>query len=72
MSVFDLDKEESTVYHLVTSEVSDLDRGWISISSPLGRGLVGKVAGDEVTIRTPGGQKRFEIEKVITLHDQSE
>jgi transcription elongation factor GreA len=72
VSVIDLDTEKSTVYHLVTSEVADLDRGWISISSPIGRGLVGKQAGDEVTVRTPGGQKRFEIEEVLTLHDQSE
>jgi transcription elongation factor GreA len=72
VTVVNLDTEDEIVYRLVTSELADLDRGWISVSSPIGRGFVGKQAGDEVRVQTPGGVKRFEVQDVVTLHDQED
>ena len=57
------------VYTLVSSEESDVKAGRISTSSPIGRSLLGKAQGDEVTINTPGGSKCYEIQKLITIHD---
>ncbi len=61
---------EARVYQLVMPEDADPARGWISIASPIGRALVGKVAGDQVKVPTPGGTREFEIVKLVTIHDE--
>ena len=57
------------VYELVMPEDSDPDRGFISVASPVGRALVGREEGDEVTAPTPAGARTFEIVRLITIHD---
>jgi transcription elongation factor GreA len=57
-------------YELVMPEDSDPDRGLISVASPIGRALVGKEEGDEVKVPTPAGVRRFEIIKLVTIHDE--
>ena len=56
--VYDSTKDEEIVYRLVTSEESDVSKGLISTTSPIGRGLVGKQVGDVATIVTPNGKAR--------------
>ena len=68
--VYDIKKKEKIVYRLVMSEETDVQRGFISTTSPIGKGLLGKEEGDEVTVQTPVGTKSFEITKLITIHDQ--
>lgn len=68
--LYDLDRDEEVTYRLVMSEESDAANGKISTTSPIGRSLMGKREGDEVEIRTPGGVRRYEILRLITLHDQ--
>ena len=51
-------------------EDADVERGWISTVSPIGRALLNKEAGDEVVVRTPNGERRFEIVKLTTIHDE--
>src|ERR1039458_5527236 len=68
--VFDSTKDEEIVYRLVTSEESDVAKGLISTTSPLGRGLVGKRVGDIATIVTPNGKRNLEILKLTTVHDE--
>jgi transcription elongation factor GreA len=58
------------VYQLVMPEDADVDHGLISTASPIGRGLLGKEEGDEVTISTPNGSKRFELVKLVTIYDE--
>ena len=70
LTVIDLDTNKEIKYRLVMSEESDLTKGWISVNSPLGRGFVGQEEGDEVTVKTPGGTKRFSIESLQTLHHE--
>jgi transcription elongation factor GreA len=57
-------------YELVLPEDANPDLGLVSVASPIGRALVGKEAGDEVTVPTPGGRRAFEILKLTTLHDE--
>jgi transcription elongation factor GreA len=59
-----------TVYQLVMPEDSDVDQGLISTASPIGRALLNKEEGDEVTVTTPNGSKKFELVKVLTIHDE--
>jgi transcription elongation factor GreA len=60
------------VYQLVMPEDADPEQGMISTASPIGRALVNKEEGDEVTVTTPNGNRRFEIVKLLTLHDEGD
>jgi transcription elongation factor GreA len=60
---------ETIVYQLVMPEEANVEKGMISTSSPIGRGLLNKEEGDEVTVTTPSGTRRFELIKLITIHD---
>jgi transcription elongation factor GreA len=53
--------DEEVVYRIVGADEASLDKGSISISSPLARSLVGKEAGDEVKVRMPGGDRVYEV-----------
>ena len=59
-----------TVYQLVMPEDADVEQGMISTASPIGRALINKEEGDEVTVTTPNGSKRFEVVKLLTIHDE--
>jgi transcription elongation factor GreA len=67
--VLDVKKNEEISYKLVASEESDAPNGLISTSSPIGKGLLGKKVGDEVTIAIPGGQRTLELLELKTIHD---
>jgi transcription elongation factor GreA len=69
--VLDLQKDEEVTYKLVTSEETDVSKGLISTSSPIGRGLLGKRVGDEVKFPSPGGVREMEILKLTTIHDSA-
>ena len=69
--VYDSTKDEEIVYRLVTSEESDVSKGLISTTSPIGRGLVGKRVGDTAKIVTPNGKRELEILKLTTIHDEA-
>ena len=65
------DSGDEIEYRLVTSEESDVSKGWISTTSPIGRSLMGKKVGDTVTVTTPKGIREFEIRSVLTIHEQN-
>jgi transcription elongation factor GreA len=52
---------EEVRYQLVGSDESDVRQGRISISSPLGRAMIGKEVGDQVVVRAPAGERRYEL-----------
>ena len=68
--LYDLDRDAEIEYRLVTSEEADVSKGLISTTSPIGRGLMGKKAGDTVRVATPNGSREFEIRVVQTIYDQ--
>lgn len=70
--VLDLAKDAEITYKLVTSEDADVAKGWISTSSPIGKGLLNKQAGDEVAIPSPGGLRKMEVLSLKTIHDPEE
>ena len=51
-------------YRIVGADESDLERGFISIDSPVARALLGKREGDEVTVRVPKGDLAVTISRV--------
>jgi transcription elongation factor GreA len=66
----DTERGEEVTYRLVTPEESDPQAGLISTMSPVGKSLLGKEEGDEVTVRTPAGARNFEIKRLTTIHDE--
>jgi len=68
--VLDYQKDQETTYTLVPSEETDVKKGLISTSSPIGRGLLGKAVGDVARIQSPGGFREMEILRLTTIHDQ--
>jgi transcription elongation factor GreA len=70
--VFDSTKDEELIYKLVTSEESDVTKGMVSTTSPIGRALMGKKVGDVTTVVTPGGNRELEVLKLTTMHELSE
>ena len=69
--VYDSTKDEEIEYRLVTSEESDVTKGLISTSSPIGRALMGKKVGDVSEVITPAGKRELEVLKLITIHDEA-
>ena len=59
-----IDMDEDVIYQLVGPYESDIQNGKISMSSPLGRALLGKCVGDEVAFSAPGGQRNYQIVKI--------
>jgi len=68
--LLDLETDLEVTYELVIPEMADLEKGLVSTSSPIGRGLLGKKDGDQVAIEVPSGKKRFEILELRTIHDK--
>ncbi len=69
--VFDSSKGEEIEYKLVTSEESDVTKGLISTTSPIGRALLGKKVGDVSEVVTPNGKRELEVLKLTTIHDEA-
>jgi transcription elongation factor GreA len=69
--ILDHSKDEEITYHLVTSEDADVKAGRVSTSSPIGKSLLGKEAGDTVKLVTPGGTRELQILSLKTIHDST-
>ncbi len=61
VKLLDEDTESEITYQVVGEIEADVKAGRISITSPLGRALIGKKIGDTVEVNTPGGGKSYEI-----------
>jgi len=61
---------ETIVYQLVMPEEADAAKGLISTSSPIGRAILNKEEGDEITVSAPSGTRQFELLKLVTIHDE--
>ncbi|MFO1175616.1 MAG: transcription elongation factor GreA [Paracoccaceae bacterium] len=61
VTLVDDDTEEERTYQIVGEVEADIERGLLNIRSPLARALIGKDVGDTAEVRTPGGEKSYEI-----------
>jgi len=64
VEIYDEDTDEEHTYQIVGDYEADMEKGRISISSPVSRALIGKSEGDVVSVITPKGSKSYEILKV--------
>ena len=72
LKLYETHLERELTYELVIPEEANLSKGLVSVSSPIGRALLGHREGDEVTIRVPAGTRVYEIVSLVTLHDREE
>lgn len=64
VKLLDCETEKEMIYRLVGEYETDIKKRWISITSPVARGLVGKKVGDIATVQSPGGAREYEIVSV--------
>jgi transcription elongation factor GreA len=65
VTLMDEDTDEQKTYQIVGQTEADIERQMLNIKSPLARALIGKDEGDSVEVKTPGGQRNYEILKIV-------
>ncbi|MEV8465664.1 transcription elongation factor GreA [Fluviibacterium sp. DFM31] len=65
VTLLDEDTEEEKTYQIVGEPEADIEQGRLNIKSPLARALIGKEEGDSVEVRTPGGDRAYEILTIV-------
>jgi transcription elongation factor GreA len=60
----DLESEEQITYRMVGPFEADIQSGTLSVTSPLGKALIGRQEGDEIKVQTPKGLKEFEVVQI--------
>ncbi|WP_372602883.1 transcription elongation factor GreA [Actibacterium sp.] len=61
VNLVDEDTDEEKTYQIVGEAEADIEKGLLNIRSPLARALIGKEEGDSVEVKTPGGEKSYEV-----------
>ncbi len=64
VKIEDLASGDRKVYRLLGQDETDIDRGIISVTSPLGKALIGKEVDDIVEVKTPNGLREYEVVEV--------
>lgn len=65
VTLVDCDTDEEATYQIVGDIESDINNGFLAISAPLARALIGKSAGDVFEFSTPRGTKEYEVLNVV-------
>ncbi len=60
-----VDTGEDVEYQLVGPDESDIEKGKISITSPLGKAIIGRKPGDEIVLQAPGGKRVYELVEIL-------
>ena len=60
-----IDTGEDVEYQLVGTDESNIEKGRISVSSPLGKALIGKRPGDELTLVVPAGKRSYQVVEIL-------
>ena len=69
VTIEDIHTGKRITYQLVGPLESDLEKNRISVASPIGRALIGKCNGDEISVNTPGGIREFEIVEIAVQEE---
>jgi transcription elongation factor GreA len=64
VKVTNLNTKKVFVYQIVSENEADLKAGKISVTSPIGRGLLGKKVGEAIEVTAPGGILKFQVEEI--------
>jgi transcription elongation factor GreA len=64
VTLTNLNTQKQVTYKIVSEKEADLKSGKISVNSPIGKGILGKKAGDTAEVQAPAGVMKFKIEKI--------
>ena len=64
VTLVDEDTDEEKTWQIVGEHEANIEKGLLNMKSPLARALIGKEEGDSVEVRTPGGEKSYEVLKI--------
>ena len=64
VTLVDEDTDEEKTWQIVGEHEADIERGLLNVKSPIARALIGKEEGDSVEVRTPGGERSYEVLKI--------
>ncbi|WP_292289419.1 transcription elongation factor GreA [Marivita sp.] len=64
VTLVDEDTDEEKTWQIVGEHEANIEKGLLNIKSPIARALIGKEEGDSVEVRTPGGDKSYEVLKI--------
>jgi transcription elongation factor GreA len=64
VTVTNLNTKKQATYHLVSEQEADLKQSKISVTSPIGKGLLGKHIGDTAEVQVPAGTLKFKVENI--------
>jgi transcription elongation factor GreA len=62
--VRDTETDKTVQYRIVGELEADIKKRWLAVTSPVAQALIGKKVGDSATVRSPGGEREYEIEDV--------
>lgn len=65
VTLVDEDTDEEKTWKIVGEHEASIEKGLLNIKSPIARALIGKDEGDSVEVRTPGGEKSYEVLRVV-------
>ena len=64
VTLVDEDTDEEKTWQIVGEHEANIEKGLLNIKSPIARALIGKEEGDSVEVRTPGGDRGYEVLKI--------
>ena len=64
VTLTNLSTKKQVTYKIVSEKEADLKAGKISVTSPIGRGILGKTVGDTAEVQAPAGKLMFKIEEI--------
>ena len=64
VTLTNLNTKKQTTYKIVSEKEADLKAGKISITSPIGKGLMGKAKGEVAEVQVPAGMMKFKIDEI--------
>ena len=67
VTLVDEDTDEEKTYQIVGEHEAKIEAGLLNIKSPIARALIGKDEGDSVEVRTPGGERSYEVLKILYI-----
>ena len=64
VTLVDEDTDEEKTWQIVGEYEANVEAGLLNVKSPIARALIGKEEGDSIEVRTPGGEKSYEVLKI--------
>jgi len=70
VTVEDTQSKEREKFHMIFGDAEDFDEGQVTMSSPIGRALLGKKVGELVLLKLPTITRKLKVVALVTIHDE--